>query len=79
MNSISIVTEMTNTANEERQKVTNNIEILTRLATDNAASTQKTSNMSEELESTVQQSNNLIQNLDSDMQLLVDNMQRFKL
>lgn len=79
VNSISIVTEMTNTANEERQKVTNNIEILTRLATDNAASTQKTSNMSEELESTVQQSNNLIQNLDSDMQLLVDNMQRFKL
>lgn len=79
MSSINIVTEMTNTANNERQKVTNNIEVLTHLATDNAASTQETSSMTEELESTVQQSNSLIQKLDRDMQLLVDNMQRFKL
>lgn len=78
-NSIRIVTEMINTANEERQKVTQSIEVLTHLATDNAASTQETSSMTTELESTVERSNDIIGKLEGDMQLLTDNMQRFRL
>ena len=78
-NSIGVVTETINTANEERQKVTDNIEVLTQLATDNAASTQETSSMTTEFENTVQQSSSIIGNLDRDMQVLISNMQRFKL
>lgn len=78
-NSIRIVTEMINTANEERQKVTQSIEVLTHLATDNAASTQETSSMTTELEGTVEKSNDIIEKLEGDMQLLTDNMQRFRL
>lgn len=78
-NSIRIVTEMINTANEERKKVTQSIEVLTHLATDNAASTQETSSMTTELESTVERSNDIIGKLEGDMQLLTDNMQRFRL
>lgn len=77
--SIRIVTEMINTANEERQKVTESIEVLTHLATDNAASTQETSSMATELEGTVERSNGIIQKLEGDMQLLTDNMRRFRL
>ena len=41
---------MIRTANEEREKVTQSIEVLTHLATDNAASTEETSSMTTELE-----------------------------
>lgn len=78
-NSIRIVTEMINTANEERRKVTESIEVLTHLATDNAASTQETSSMTTELEGTVEKSNGIIKKLEDDMQILSDNMQRFRL
>ena len=78
-NSIRIVTEMINTANEERRKVTESIEVLTHLATDNAASTQETSSMTTELEGTVEKSNGIIKKLEDDMQVLSDNMQRFRL
>ncbi len=44
-NSIRVVTDMIRTANEEREKVTQSIEVLTHLATDNAASTEETSSM----------------------------------
>lgn len=78
-NSIRIVTEMIGTANEERRRVTESIEVLTHLATDNAASTQETSSMTTELEGTVEKSSGIIQKLEGDMQVLSDNMQRFRL
>ena len=78
-NSIRIVTDIVNTANEERRKVTESIEVLMHLATDNAASTQETSSMTTELEGTVEKSNDIIQKLEGDMQILSDNMQRFHL
>lgn len=65
--SILIVTDMIDAANEERQKVTQSIEILMHLATDNAASTQETSGMTTELEENVKMSADIIQKLEGDM------------
>lgn len=77
--SILIVTDMIDAANEERQKVTQSIEILMHLATDNAASTQETSGMTTELEENVKMSADIIQKLEGDMQLLTNHMQKFQL
>lgn len=77
--SIHIVTDMIDAANEERQKVTQSIEILMHLATDNAASTQETSGMTTELEENVKMSADIIQKLEGDMQLLTNHMQKFQL
>ena len=64
-NSIRVVTDMIRTANEEREKVTQSIEVLTHLATDNAASTEETSSMTTELEGTVERSSGMIEKLDA--------------
>lgn len=77
--SVHVVTATIHTANDERQKVTDHIEVLNHLATDNAASTQETSSMTMELENAVQQSGRIIEKLDQDMKILSDSMQRFKL
>ena len=78
-NSIRVVTDMIRTANEEREKVTQSIEVLTHLATDNAASTEETSSMTTELEGTVERSSGMIEKLEDDMKVLADSMEHFRL
>ena len=78
-NSIRVVTDMIRTANEEREKVTQSIEVLTHLATDNAASTEETSSMTTELEGTVVRSSGMIEKLAGDMKVLADSMEHFRL
>ena len=78
-NSIRVVTDMIRTANEEREKVTQSIEVLTHLATDNAASTEETSSMTTELEGTVERSSGMIEKLEGDMKVLADSMEHFRL
>ena len=72
-------TDMIRTANEEREKVTQSIEVLTHLATDNAASTEETSSMTTELEGTVERSSGMIEKLEGDMKVLADSMEHFRL
>ena len=78
-NSIRVVTDMIRTANEEREKVTQSIEVLTHHATDNAASTEETSSMTTELEGTVERSSGMIEKLEGDMKVLADSMEHFRL
>ena len=71
--------QLMQTINAQRDKVTEDIETLNRLATDNAASTEETSAMSAELDGVVKHSSGIVQTLLNDVQILVDNTKQFKL
>ena len=76
---VEAITDRISTINAQRDRVTQDIETLNRLATDNAASTQETSAMSTELDEVVKHSSGIVQTLLNDVQILVDNTKKFKL
>lgn len=76
---VETITDRISTINAQRDRVTQDIETLNRLATDNAASTQETSAMSTELDEVVKHSSGIVQTLLNDVQILVDNTKKFKL
>lgn len=79
VDAVETITERISVINAQRDKVTEDIETLNRLATDNAASTEETSAMSAELDGVVKHSSDIVRTLLSDVQILVDNTKQFKL
>ena len=77
--SVRIVTDMVRSANAEQANVTKNIEILTQIATGNAASTEETSSMTSELEGTIRRSSSTVGRLEEDVKVLAENLSRFHL
>lgn len=79
VDAVTTITDRISVINAQRDKVTEDIETLNRLATDNAASTEETSAMSAELDGVVKNSADIVQTLLNDVQILVDNTKQFKL
>lgn len=79
VNAVETMTERISAINAQRNKVTDDIETLNHLATDNAASTEETSAMSAELDGVVRQSADIVRTLLDDVQALEDNTKMFKL
>lgn len=79
VNAVETMTERISAINAQRNKVTDDIETLNQLATDNAASTEETSAMSAELDGVVRQSADIVRTLLDDVQALEDNTKMFKL
>ena len=77
--SVRIVTDMVRSANDEQANVTKNIEILTQIATGNAASTEETSSMTTELDGTIRRSSSTVGRLEKDMKILSENLDHFQL
>ena len=77
--SVRIVTDMVRSANAEQANVTKNIEILTQIATGNAASTEETSSMTSDLEGTIRRSSSTVGRLEEDMKVLAENLSHFHL
>ena len=77
--SVDMITEKIENINKQRQRMTDNIEVLNRLATDNAASTQETSAMTTELDGAVKSSAAIVQEVMSHANALVANAENFKL
>lgn len=79
VNAVETMTERISAINAQRNKVTDDIETLNHLATDNAASTEETSAMSAELDGVVRQSADIVRTLLDDVRALEDNTKMFKL
>lgn len=77
--SVQAITGMLTEVHVQRERILQSVDVLNHLATDNAASTEETSSMATELETTVDKSNALVEILSSDVMLLVENMKQFKL
>lgn len=77
--SVRVVTDMVRSANAEQANVTKNIEILTQIATGNAASTEETSSMTSELEGTIRRSSSTVGRLEEDVKVLAENLSHFHL
>lgn len=77
--SVHSIADMIAGVHEQRERITQCIETLNGLATDNAASTEETASMATELKSTVERSNEIVETLSNDVKLLVENMRMFKL
>ncbi len=79
VDAIETITARIGEINTQCDKVMQGIETLNHLATDNAASTEETSAMSTELDDVVRNSSEIVHGLLDDVQILVDNTQKFKL
>lgn len=77
--SVNMITDKIDVINTQRERMTDNIEVLNHLATDNAASTQETSAMATELDGAVKNSAEIVQEVMSHTNALVSNANRFKL
>lgn len=77
--SVNMITDKIENINIQRERMTNNIELLNQLATDTAASTEETSAMTTELDSAVKSSARIVQEVMSHTNTLVTNAHRFKL
>ena len=77
--SVDMITKRIENINVQRKIVTENIEVLNQLATDNAASTEETSAMATELDSAVKNSSEIVKAVMSHTATLVDSAKRFKL
>lgn len=77
--SVDMITQKIENINTQRKRVTDNIEILNQLATDNAASTEETSAMATELDGAVKNSSEIVEEVMSHTDTLVDNAKQFKL
>lgn len=77
--SIDLITQRIENINTQRQRVTDSIEILNQLATDNAASTEETSAMAMELDGAVKNSSEIVKEVMSHTDMLVENAKHFKL
>lgn len=77
--SIDLITQRIENINTQRQRVTDSIEVLNQLATDNAASTEETSAMAMELDGAVKNSSEIVKEVMSHTDMLVENAKHFKL
>ena len=77
--SIDLITQRIENINTQRQRVTDSIEVLNQLATDNAASTEETSAMATELDGAVKNSSEIVKEVMSHTDMLVENAKHFKL
>ncbi|MEE1250661.1 MAG: methyl-accepting chemotaxis protein [Lachnospiraceae bacterium] len=77
--SIDLITQRIENINTQRQRVTDSIEVLNQLATDNAASTEETSAMAMELDGAVKNSSEIVKEVMSQTDMLVENAKHFKL
>lgn len=76
--SVVEIAEGIDNINTQRERMTENIDVLNQLATDNAASTEETSAMTKELDGAVRDSAKLIEEVLSHTNTLVTNASRFK-
>ena len=79
VSSIHLITDKIENMNIQRKCMTDNIEVLNHLSTDNAASTEETSAMAMELDGAVKTSAMIVQKVMSHTNTLVTNADRFKL
>ena len=79
MASIQTITGKIQNVNSQRELVTESIDTLTQLATDNASSTEETSAMATELDAVVRKSSDLVSALADDIEKLSADMKQFKL
>ena len=79
MASIQTITGKIKNVNSQRELVTESIDTLTQLATDNASSTEETSAMATELDAVVRKSSDLVSALADDIEKLSADMKQFKL
>ena len=79
VSSIHLITDKIENMNIQRECMTDNIEVLNHLSTDNAASTEETSAMAMELDGAVKTSAMIVQKVMSHTNTLVTNADRFKL
>lgn len=77
--SVGVITGKINNVNDQRQKVTEGIDTLNQLATDNASSTQETSAMTTELGEAVDRAAELVTALSDDVTQLTDAVRHFEL
>ena len=77
--SVGMITDKIEHMNTQRQRMTENIDVLNHLSTDNAASTEETSAMAMELDEAVRSSSKIVQEVLSHTNALVTNADRFKL
>lgn len=77
VNSVNVISAEIAEVNSQRNIITEKIEALTEIATDNAASSEETSSIALELEQTVAKSSEKIQTLSDNAKNLVENMQQF--
>lgn len=78
VSSVHQITEKIDNINTQRERMTENIDVLNQLATDNAASTEETSAMTKELDGAVRDSAKLVEEVLSHTNTLVTNASRFK-
>jgi len=78
IDSTDVITEHISMVNGQKDKVMGNVNTLSELATDNAASTQETSSMAAELEATVGGSKAIVEKLTSDVKMLMDTLGQFR-
>ena len=77
--SIDLITQRIENINTQRQRVTDSIEVLNQLATDNAASTEETSAMAMELDGAVKNSSEIVKEVMTHTDKLVEKAKHFKL
>ena len=78
IDSTDVITEHITMVNDQKDKVMGNVNTLSELATDNAASTQETSSMATELEDTVGGSKVIVESLSADVKVLMDTLGQFR-
>ncbi len=76
--SVRAIDEMTGEMEKQRENVTGSLALLNRLAQDNAASAQETSAMTVELSEVVDESDNIIKELEGKVQVLMESVNKFK-
>ncbi len=79
VNSVQTIDMMTNDIDRQREGVTQALSVLNNLAQDNAAVTEETSAMSAELSGAVNDASKVIGDLESKMQMLLDDVAKFKI
>lgn len=76
--SLSLIASHITEMDEQKNVITENVDSLGRLATDNAASTQETSSMSTELDHLVGKSGEILKELSGDLDELSENINKFR-
>ncbi len=76
--SVRSIDDMTGEMDKQRENVTSSLALLNRLAQDNAAAAQETSAMTVELSEVVDESNNIIKELEGKVQVLMESVNQFK-
>lgn len=76
--SVQSIENMTEEMDKQRENVTSSLSVLNHLAQDNAAAAQETSAMTVELADVVDESNNIIKELEDKVKILMESINKFK-